>query len=93
MAGAQAVAAGSVEPGYTTTEFWTTLLTHVIAGAVAFIALFKHFDTANVQAVVPAVALVAAAIAQAFYSHSRATVKAAAQAVATTPPASSTGSP
>ena len=90
MAKNQNVPAGQIEPGYTTTEFWTTLLTEVIAGVVAFMALAKNVSIANVQAVVPSVALLAAAIAQFFYSRSRAAVKVAAQqaaaAVAAVPP-------
>jgi hypothetical protein len=39
-----------------------------------------HFDLNGLQAIVPSVALVASAVAQGLYSHSRATVKSSAQA-------------
>jgi hypothetical protein len=45
--------------------------------------MFKsNFNLGGVQAVVPAVAVLAAALAQAYYSHCRAVVKAAAQSSA-----------
>jgi hypothetical protein len=75
-----AQAPGAVDPGYTTTEFWQTLLLHVIAGVVAIGTLISNnFKLNGVQAVVPSAAVVAAAIGQVFYSMSRAKVKSAAQ--------------
>jgi hypothetical protein len=72
---------GEVKPGWTTSEFWQTLLIHVIAAVVALGTVFHtHFNLNGLQAVVPAVALVASAVAQSVYSHSRATVKSSAQA-------------
>jgi hypothetical protein len=77
----QTLAAGGVKPGWTTTEFWTTRLIHVIAAVVALGTVFHtHFNLNGLQAIVPAIALVAAALAQSVYSHSRATVKSSAQA-------------
>jgi hypothetical protein len=76
-----AVTPGAVDPGYTTTEFWQTLLVNVVAAVVAIGTIFRtNFNLNGAQAAVPAAAVLAAAIAQAFYSHSRATVKVAAQA-------------
>jgi hypothetical protein len=75
--------AGTVKPGWTTSEFWQTLLVTLIAAAVALGSVIKPgFNLNGLQAIVPAVALFAAAIAQGFYSHSRSTVKAAAQVAA-----------
>src|SRR5258708_12356785 len=71
---------GEVKPGWTTTEFWQTLLVQAIAPFVTLGTVFHtHFRLNGLQAVVPAVATFAAAVAQSVYSHSRATVKAAAQ--------------
>lgn len=73
----------TVDPGYTTTEFWQTLFFHLVAATVAIGSLFgAHFNLDGMQSIVPAVAIAAAAIAQAAYSRSRATVKAAAAAAA-----------
>jgi hypothetical protein len=75
--------AGTVKPGWTTTEFWQTSLVTLIAAAVALGSVIKPgFNLRGLQAIVPAIALIAAAIAQGFYSHSRSTVKAAAQVAA-----------
>lgn len=74
---------GEVKPGWTTTEFWQTLLVHAIAAIVALgTVLHTHFNLNGLQAIVPAVALFASAIAQSVYNRSRATVKASAQAAA-----------
>ena len=71
---------GAVKPGWTTTEFWQTLLVQALTAIIAIGAMFKsNFNLDGVQAVIPAVAVLAAALAQAYYSHSRAVVKAAAQ--------------
>lgn len=70
-----------MKPGYTTTEFWQTVFVHLIAAIVALGTVFHtHFDLNGLQAIVPAIALLASAIAQSVYSHSRATVKSSAQA-------------
>lgn len=77
----QPLPTGAVKPGWTTTEFWTTLLIHIIAAVVALGTVFHtHFNLNGLQAIVPTVALVAAALAQSMYSHSRAAVKSSAQA-------------
>jgi DMSO reductase anchor subunit len=71
---------GAVDPGYTTTEFWQTLFVNLVAAGVAIGSLFSNnFNLNGVNAVVPSVAVVAAAISQAYYNHSRAQVKATAQ--------------
>ncbi len=71
---------GAVKPGWTTTEFYQTLLVNVIAAIVAIVTIFKtNFNLNGVQAAVPAVALGAATVAQVYYTLSRAKVKAAAQ--------------
>lgn len=73
-------APGEVKPGWTTTEFWQTVFVHAIAAVVALGTVFHtNFNLNGLQAIVPAVALVASAIAQSVYSHSRATVKSSAQ--------------
>jgi hypothetical protein len=75
---------GAVKPGWTTTEFWQTVLVQVIAAIVALGTVFHtSFQLNGLQSVVPVAALLAAAIAQAFYAHSRSTVKSAAQGAAT----------
>lgn len=72
---------GDVKPGWTTSGFWQTLLVHAIAAALALgTVLHAHFNLNGLQAVVPAVAVFASAVAQAVYSHSRAIVKQSAQA-------------
>jgi hypothetical protein len=77
----QSLSVGAVKPGWTTTAFWTTLLIPVIAAVVALATVFHtHFNLNGIQAIVPAIALVAAAVAQSMYSHSRAVVKSSAQA-------------
>lgn len=71
------------EPGYQSTEFWQTLLTNLLAVAVsAAEVLGVGIDSTAVQAVVPAVALIASAIATACYAHSRSRLKAAHAAAA-----------
>jgi hypothetical protein len=71
---------GDVKPGWTTSEFWQTLLVHFIAAVVALGTVFHtHFNLNGLQAIVPAVAVMASAVAQSVYSHSRATVKSSAQ--------------
>lgn len=63
-----------MKPGYLTTEFWATILTHVITIVTL---LNVPLNTNKLTALVPVAALIMSAVAQAFYSHSRATVKAA----------------
>lgn len=71
---------GQIKPGWTTTEFWQTVFVHAIAAVVALgTVIHTNFNLNGLQAIVPAIALVASAIAQSVYSHSRATVKASAQ--------------
>jgi hypothetical protein len=56
------------------------LLVHAITAIVAIVSLFKsNFNLNGIQAVVPGIAVLAAALTQASYGHSRAVVKAAAQ--------------
>lgn len=72
---------GDVKPGWTTSEFWQTVFVHAIAAVVALGTVFHtNFNLNGLQAIVPAIALVASAVAQSVYSHSRATVKSSAQA-------------
>jgi hypothetical protein len=72
---------GEVKPGWTTSEFWQTVFVHLIAAVVALGTVFHaNFNLNGLQAIVPAIALVASAVAQSVYSHSRATVKSSAQA-------------
>lgn len=70
------------KPGYTTTEFWVATATVVISFALGLIALFVHTPLDHVRnslaGLIPAFATIAAAIASAWYSHSRGKVKAAA---------------
>jgi hypothetical protein len=85
---------GVVKPGWTTTEFWQTLLVQALTAIVAIGTMFRsNFNLDGVQAVVPAVAVLAAALAQAYYSHSRAVVKAAAQSSAAVAANSPVGPP
>jgi hypothetical protein len=71
---------GAVDPGYTTTEFWQTVFVHLVAAVVALGTVFNpRFSLNGAQAIIPALAVGASAVAQLFYSRSRATVKAAAQ--------------
>lgn len=75
------LAPGEVKSGWATSEFWQALLVHIIAAIVALGTVFHtHFNLNGLQAIVPTVALLASAITQSVYSHSRATVKSSAQA-------------
>lgn len=67
------------KPGYTTTEFWLTLGTAVFALVSALaVALHKQFvPDGDARAIVLAAAPIAAMIGTAFYTLSRAKVKAA----------------
>jgi hypothetical protein len=72
---------GDVKPGWTTTEFWQTLFVHLIVAVVALGTVFHtNFNLNGLQAIVPAVALIASAVAQSIYSYSRSSVKSSAQA-------------
>jgi hypothetical protein len=71
---------GQVKPGWTTTEFWQTVFVHGVAAVVALgTVIHTDFNLNGLQAIVPTIALVASAVAQSVYSHSRATVKTSAQ--------------
>lgn len=63
-----------MKPGYATTEFWSTLLTHIISIAVLF---NTNLNSDQLSALVPVGALLASGAAQAYYSHSRGIAKAA----------------
>jgi hypothetical protein len=71
------------KPGFTTSEFWSTLITQVLA----LIALVHpSTDTGVRPEYVQAFALLASAVAAAAYAHGRSKVKVAAgSAVATAP--------
>ena len=75
-----------MKPGIKTTEFWSTVLFHVITVvSLVLTATGSAFDTSKLNALVPVAALIASGAAQAFYSLSRAKVKAAPVAVAEVP--------
>lgn len=64
--------AGTVEPGYTTTEFWATQATALVAQAVALLTVFGVIHwSANQQAAVFAIAQTAVIVAEGFYALSR----------------------
>lgn len=68
----------SVAPGYTTTEFWQSMLAQALSLAIGLgVLIHAHFDLTGLQVLIPSVSVIAAAIASAVYSRSRATVKAA----------------
>lgn len=68
------------KPGWTTTEFWSTIATSVLALiAVVGPLLSSGFDPTGANALVPALATVAAAVASSLYSLARSRVKVAAQ--------------
>ena len=68
-----------MKPGFKTTEFWQTTLLHVLTAVVVIASTFGyHIDSVRWEPLIPAAALIASALAQAFYSTSRATVKVAA---------------
>jgi hypothetical protein len=71
----------TVKNGLTTTEFWQMLMVVISSIAVAGAALVgMNYDSSALNALIPSVATIAAAITTAFYSHSRAAVKSAAHA-------------
>lgn len=63
-----------MKPGVRSTEFYTTLLTNVFA----ILALFG-LAIPNDNAIIQAVAVIGAALANAVYAHGRSTLKAAQQ--------------
>lgn len=66
-----------LKSGPRTSEFWIGLLSTGISLAVAVASLFRvNFDPTGLQAVVPSVAVIAAALSSMLYTHARATVKA-----------------
>lgn len=74
-----------MKPGYRSTEFYTTLLTNVFA----ILTLFGVAIPDN-NAIIQAVAVIGAALANAVYAHGRSTLKATANAPAPiVPPAPS----
>lgn len=62
------------KPGYTTTEFWSTILVHAITIVTV---LFTNFNSDKLSALVPLGAFFMSALAQAYYSHSRGATKVA----------------
>jgi hypothetical protein len=64
-------------PGYTTSEFWSTLIIHLISGVATLVSLTTHtpFDASGLQPLIPVAALFASGLAQAYYNHSRGHVK------------------
>jgi hypothetical protein len=75
------------EPGPTTTEFWVSALTSLSSVVLAVVQLFQSdFNPTWVESIIPAVAMIAAAITASVYTHSRSKVKIAAhQAASMTP--------
>ncbi|GAA2501782.1 hypothetical protein [Terrabacter carboxydivorans] len=64
--------------GWQTSEFWATVATNVVSLAVAAAALLgKTLDQSALTALIPSFAVLASAIATAFYAHSRSTLKVA----------------
>jgi hypothetical protein len=77
-----------VKTGLSTTELWTTALTNLLSFAVAIATIVgRPFDGSSLQALVPAVAMLAAAITSAIYARSRTALKMAAFATMTAAPA------
>jgi hypothetical protein len=65
------------EPG-TTSEFWLTLSTNVLAVVVSAGVLIGHpIDSAPWEALLPSISLIAASLTTAVYAHTRGVVKAA----------------
>lgn len=64
------------KPGYTTSEFWMSFAAVVVPAIATLGTLFGlNINKDHLLALVPTVAPVAAAIAAAYYAHSRAKVK------------------
>ena len=73
------------KPGYATTEFWSTILVHLITVVTMFNV---NLNSDKLSALVPMGAFFMSAIAQAYYAHSRghtkvASLNAGAQVVST----------
>lgn len=60
--------------GIETTEWWGTVLMHVITLLTLF-GVTTHFTSEQVQAVATVAALIGSAVAQAVYTHSRQVIK------------------
>lgn len=88
---------GTLKPGYTTTEFWLTLLTNVVAVVLVMQTVVWHrtiVDQSTLNALIPCAAAIAAVIGNAFYTVSRSQLKAAhMDVVATTAVANATAKP
>lgn len=66
-----------VKPGYTTSEFWVTILTVAVTAIVAIAGAFGvHVNGDKLQPLIGSLALVAAAVASGIYALARAHVKA-----------------
>lgn len=75
---------GVVKDGVRTTEFWTTIFMHLITLSSMIVVLTGHqFSGTALTPLVPAAAALASGICQAYYSHSRSTLK---QQAASMPP-------
>jgi hypothetical protein len=71
------------KPGWQTTEWLGTLITHCITLASMLLTVTgHHIDSHPWLAAVPAISFLASAIVQGIYTHSRARLKAATTAVA-----------
>lgn len=68
------------KPGYATTEFWMTLLTHAITVVVFVYTVVLHRSFTSLEAtnaLIPVAAVFASMIGQAVYTHGRSKLKAA----------------
>lgn len=64
------------KPGYATTEFWVTIGTIIVTAVVAIGAMFNlNFSKDHLDALIPALAPIAAGIASAVYAVSRSHTK------------------
>jgi flagellar motor component MotA len=77
------------KPGYTTSEFWSTLLGQLVALVV--IVRPSVIIGTNLAPLVQAFAVLAAAVASAAYSHSRGRVKVAAGSAVVVAPGPASG--
>lgn len=67
-----------LKPGYLTTEFWTTLLMHVLTVVATVMTFTGHtLDKDHFAALIPVGALIGSSVAQLAYSLSRSRTKAA----------------
>lgn len=68
-----------VKWGPRTSEFWQTVFVNILALVVAGGTLLNHhFDVTGIQALIPALSVIAAAIVSAVYGNARSSLKAAA---------------